>query len=153
MSTRRKNYVRYLEWMNLTAEETTSINILARSYGVRHTDTFRVFEKLAFDEDGGFNHKFFAEVDPNPDAETTAYIAALVPGETLRLVRKENDVTVLIETLSGDRVGRLPRYIAEELEPHVGLNSQEITVTMVAVNQDAPYHYRLLCLIHGAITN
>lgn len=142
------DYVAYMEWLALPADQRDALDVLARSGGVRATDLFEVFPRPERSKDGRYLVHVFAHGLRHLPEVAKARATQLVAGECLDLVPEpENPVDPLAlkkHTGDGVHVGYVPRYLVEDL--HRLRDVARVTVERVNP-PPAPIQFRLLCRI------
>lgn len=156
LSRRRPEYRSLLEWVNLSEGEDTPIQVLARTEGVRATDTLTVFPRPEPDKDGTYRMHFFSHGIQYLPPETIEAINALRPGTRLFLlldVQNEHDefAIALRTDMPATLVGYCPRYLARDFRQIIAPadDPTSVQVRIQQVNVDAPLQLRLLCTIEG----
>lgn len=156
LSKTRPEYKDFLHWLNLQGNEDDPIALLARSAGIRGTDSLTVFPCPERDSDGKYHAHFFSHgIRHLPDA-AIGVVGKLRPGTRLYLMpdpqnphdshalalRTNDPVTI---------VGYCPRYLSEDFLRVLQVNGlDEAQVTVEKVNRDAPIQLRLLCSMTAA---
>lgn len=153
----REDYTRYIEWLNMPANDDEPFTVLARSGGGRVTDTLEVFPCPERNADNHYQVHFFAHGLRYLPAASLDRINNLNSGESLRLMRdlqNEHDRQALVlrtaETYPGDMhlVGYCPRYLRDDAFQVVATGEEQAEVQVERVNHPpAPLHFRLLCKI------
>jgi hypothetical protein len=149
----RPEYRDYLRWLGLSNSDFDELDVLARSGGIRETDTLEIFPCPIANDKNLFEGFFFSHGLRYLTPENRSRINTLQSGEQLYLVRdvqnKYDPTALLLRT--GDPisfVGYCPRYFSAEfcdLMDRVG--QHQIMVRVERVNLDAPSDLRLLCKI------
>jgi hypothetical protein len=156
LSRRRPEYRSLLEWVNLSEGEDTPIQILARTEGVRGTDTLTVFPRPEPDKDGTYRVHFFSHGIQYLRQDSIEAINALQPGTRLFVlldVQNEHDefAIALRTDLPPMLVGYCPRYLARDFRQIIAPADDpgSVQVRIQRVNVDAPLQLRMLCTIEG----
>lgn len=148
MSPRRADYEEYLTALDLTREEVTPYEMLARTGGGRATDTVQVVPDPVRGEDGRIEQLFLASgVRYHPEAD--ALLARLRPGDELGL-RDEpsNDFdarAILIDAAQNRPVGWVPSYMLDEVHKARQGGASVRAFVERANGPQVPSHLRLLC--------
>lgn len=150
MSTHRRSYPEYVNWLGL-AGLPTPMEVLARSGGVRSTDTFHVVEGF-LPVNGQISGSFFASgVRHIPHAVDR--LGDVRPGDRLELRRDEdnpvNEGALLLDILEGAPVGYVPDWLLSDLE---GQEPDQFEVRVERLNLGAPSHFMLLCQLSGEVS-
>jgi len=147
----RPEYPDYLRWLGLPLEESNELDVLARSGGLRATDTLEVFPCPEPTEDRQYVVYFFTRGIRHLVAENQKRIANLNVGDRLYLmkdVQNAHDPTAIM-LRSGDpvaNVGYCPQYFSQEFTRLIDvMGCDKVKVTVERVNDDAPTQFRLLC--------
>jgi hypothetical protein len=155
LSKRRPEYPILIKWLGLE-ENADVIDILSRSGGIRETDQLQVFQRVEFDENGSFEHIFFAHSLRYLAKEAQDRVSNLKKGERLLLPldcqNSFDENAVIIRAENPDQiVGYCPRYLATDISMILRNDSSSIKVTVETVSQDAPTNYQLMCKLEGKI--
>jgi len=151
LSKSRPEYADYVRWLGLDGREHDKLEVLARSGGVRATDTLEIFPCPTPDAEGNYVSYFFSHGLRYLIPENRAQIAKLKSGDRLLLMhdtQNQYDTNALLMRTEDpiSIVGYCPRYLSSEFRSlirHVRPN--HVSVTVHQVNQDAPNELRLLC--------
>lgn len=154
----RQEYKSFIEWLDLSKEAHSAVDILSRSGGRRATDSLQIFKRLQPDGDGKFVAYFFAHGLSHLEDKADERVSKLLPGEKLEIIHEKNNPKDLYAALvtadnPKQRVGYLPSYISRELLLVQEKNPKAFTVHVQAIRPDIPYHYRLLCKIQGVVSS
>ncbi|WP_295392108.1 HIRAN domain-containing protein [uncultured Thiodictyon sp.] len=147
----RPEYRDYLNWLGLSAADHDALDELARTGGLRATDTIELIPYPEATADRCYVVYFFGRGLRHLAAENQARIGSLDVGERLHLLHDlQNPIDCMALMLrTGDPVsivGYVPRYYAADWTRLIQLAGAEaVMVTVERVNQDAPMQYRLLC--------
>lgn len=152
-ATARPGYDDHLAALGLTRDEATPVELLARSWAIRQTDTIQVVPEPIRDRTGVEVLTFLASgcrhVDEEHPDGVAERISTLRRGQELSL-RDEpenswNPRAVLIEAEHNKPVGWMPDYLLDYLHKR-SQHAQEIKVLVEQANgSDVPWHLRLLC--------
>lgn len=145
----RPEYQDYLSWLGLTGAQCDALEELARTGGLRATDSIELFP---CPESGKrYEVYFFCRGIRHLHAENQERARNLKPGERLHLMQdlqnEYDDMALLLRT--GDPitlVGYAPRYYSAEFTQLISSTGpDQVKVTVEQVNRDAPIQYRVLC--------
>lgn len=150
MPSSRPDYPNYLNWLNITDNESNLMNILARSGGQKVTDTFEVFPSPEKNKQGNFELKFFIHGLRYMPQCSQDYIANLKTNESLFLVKdcqnKYDNNALLLRTENRHNLGYCPRYLTKDIINLLEINPQSVQVVVEKINlPPAPIQLRLLC--------
>lgn len=156
LSNRRPEYPLFIQWLDLSEEEATPMNILARSGALRGTDQLQMFRKIEFDDFGVFEHFFFVHGLSHLTKSAQKRVEALKSGERLFLCldhQNKYDASAVIVRADNpaEIVGYCPRYLAKDISLLLGDSENIIDVTVERIAKDAPKNYRLMCKVSGQI--
>ncbi|WP_318417525.1 HIRAN domain-containing protein [Photobacterium leiognathi] len=155
LSTRRPEYPKFIQWLGLSEEQATPMNILARSGGLRGTDQLQMFRKIEVRESGCFEHFFFAHGLNHLTKSAQKRVDSLSDGERLFLCfdcqNPHDENAVIIRTDNpAEIVGYCPRYLAQDISTLLKV-SKNLTVSVEKIEKDAPSNYRLMCKVSGKV--
>ena len=147
----RPEYEDYLRWLGLSNAEYNALEELARTGGLRATDSLELFPCPEPTVDKNYQVYFFCRGLRHLHTENQERAHHLKPGERLYLMRDlqnlHDGMALLLRT--GDPitlVGYAPRYYSGEFTQVINATSpDQIKVTVEQVNRDAPIQYRVLC--------
>ena len=151
MSESRPEYRKFVHWLNLQENEVDPIALLARSEGVRETDSLTVFPYPEKDEEGEFRLHFFSHGIRYLEDQAIQKVNALNPEAPLYLMpdpqNRHDRCAIAVRTDDpATIVGYCPRYLAEDFLVMLQKNiPNNIRVAVERVNRDAPIQLRLLC--------
>lgn len=147
----RPEYGDYLRWLGLDETSHNELEVLARSGGVRATDTLQIFPCPEFTKERLYEVYFFSHGLRHLIPQNQNRVADLRSGERLFLMQdlqNEHDAMALL-LRTGDPisiVGYCPRYYSADFSRLLGaVNKERVRVTVEKVNHDAPIQLRLLC--------
>ncbi|ELA7138019.1 HIRAN domain-containing protein [Vibrio parahaemolyticus] len=155
LSSRRPEYPKFIQWLGLSEEQATPMNILARSGGLRGTDQLQMFRKIEVRNSGSYEHFFFAHGLSHLTKSAQKRVDNLAVGERLFLcfdcqnTYDENAVIVRTDD-PAEIVGYCPRYLAKDISTLFNI-SDSLTVSVEKIAKDAPSNYRLMCKVSGKI--
>jgi HIRAN domain len=148
----RPEYDAYLRWSGFDPDNPPDpIVVLGVTEGIRQTDAVEVFPCPTPGANGCYLNKFFLHGVRWVGRSASERIAALNPGELLRLLldiqnpSDPNAVAVRTEKPS-EMIGYVPRYLARDVW-HLVQNCDVDLIQLFVdrVNLDAPMQNRLLC--------
>ncbi len=147
----RPEYGDYLRWLGLTEARAQELEVLARSGGLRATDTLEIFPCPEPTDDHRYVVYFFSHGVRYLLPENHARFHSLQQGERLYLMKDiQNSADAMALLLrTGDpvsNVGYCPRYYCAEFGHLIDVvGAEKVIVTVERVNPDAPMQFRLLC--------
>lgn len=147
----RPEYKRFLYWLNLQEHEAHPIALLARSEGLRETDSLTVFPLPEKDAEGKFQAHFFSHGIRYLGDGIISLVNELVPGTRLYLMQdlqNAHDCCAIALRTDGPAtiVGYCPRYLTADFLHMLSKGSpDDVRVIVERVNRDAPTQLRLLC--------
>jgi len=152
ISSKRPEYADFLRWLDLREDEADPLVILARTEGVRETDSLTVFPCPEADPDGKYVVHFFSHGVRHLLDEARVRIGKLHAGETLYLMPDpQNRFDACAIALRTDDpasiVGYCPRYISRDFLEVLANNPDAVQVRVKRVNTEAPIQLRLLCTL------
>ena len=152
ISSKRPEYADFLRWLDLREDEADPLVILARTEGVRETDSLTVFPCPEPDPEGKYVVHFFSHGVRHLLDEARVRIAKLYAGERLYLMPDPQNPfdSWAIALRTGDPasiVGYCPRYISRDFLEVLANNPDAVQVQVKRVNTDAPIQLRLLCTL------
>lgn len=151
----RPEYKHYLNWLGFGRGEHDALDELARTGGVRATDSIELIPVPEPTRDGQYEAFFFIRGIRYLPQSTIARISDLRVGERLFVVKDvQNDHdpnALLLRTAEPvSLVGYAPRYYARDFSELVsGPGVRETQVVVDRINTDAPLPYRVLCRIQA----
>lgn len=147
----RPEYQEYLNWLGLTLQDHDSLEELARTGGLRATDSLELIPCPEPTSSNQYEVFFFCRGLRHMPEETQARVLGLESGERLYLMQdiqnQEDGLALLLRTKEPvTAIGYVPRYYVDDFSKLINsLNKEDISVTVEKVNRDAPIQYRLLC--------
>ncbi|WP_089725100.1 HIRAN domain-containing protein [Candidatus Thiosymbion oneisti] len=146
----RPEYRDFLCWLGLEGSD-DALDQLARSGGIRATDSLQIFPSPEPTPDNHYAVEYFSHGIRYMPPTSRERIETLDPGEWLYLMRDIqnpfDDDAMLMRT--GDPilgVGYCPRFYSADFTKLLDLiGKDQVQVTVVAVNPDAPLQFRLRC--------
>lgn len=155
LSNRRPEYPKFIQWLGLSEDQATPMNILARSGGLRGTDQLQMFRKIEVGGAGSYEHFFFAHGLSHLTKSAQKRVDTLKEGERLLLCfdcqNSHDENAVIIRTDDpAEIIGYCPRYLAKDISTLLNI-SESLTVSVEKIAKDAPSNYRLMCKVSGTI--
>ena len=147
----RPEYKDYLRWLGLTDSEYDELEELARTGGLRATDSLELFPCPEPTAGKNYEVYFFSRGLRHLHKENEARTGKLTAGERLYLMQDlQNPHDAMALLLRTDDpitlVGYAPRYYSAEFTQLIkSTDPEHVKVTVEQVNRDAPIQYRLLC--------
>jgi len=152
----RPEYDAYLRWSGFDpGNPPDPIVVLGVTEGIRQTDAIEVFPCPVSDAEGCFLNKFFLHGIRWMSPCVVDRIAELKPNEPLKLMadfQNSTDPHAVAVRTEEDRmmIGYVPRYLARDVWSLVQeCDVNFIDLSVVNVNQDAPFQNRLLCRMNA----
>ncbi len=147
----RPEYDDYLGWLGMNREKYDALDELARTGGLRATDSLEVFSCPQPTKNHSYEVFFFGRGLRYLHAENPRRVAELKPGDPLYLmqdIQNQHDKQALL-LRTDDPVtlaGYAPRYFSAEFSQLLStLDVEKVKVVVEKVNLDAPLQYRILC--------
>jgi len=147
----RPEYQAYLKWLGMSEAQYDALEELARTGGLRATDSLELFPCPEPTEGKNYEVYFFCRGLRHLHTENQERARQLVTGERLYLMKDlQNPYDVMALLLrTGDPitlVGYAPRYYSAEFTQLIKeIDHDQVKVTVEQVNSDAPIQYRVLC--------
>lgn len=147
----RPEYLEYLNWLGLTPASHDNLEELARTGGLRATDTLELIPCPEPTSSNQYEVFFFCRALNYMPSETQARASMLKEGERLFLLKdvqnQSDSFALMLRTdVPVTTIGYVPRYYSEDFSKLISLlDSDAIKVTVERVNHEAPIQYRLLC--------
>lgn len=146
----RPEYADYMRWLGLSQASHDALEELARTGGLRATDTLELIP-CPTPTEGRYEVFFFCRGLRHLSQDSQTRALALVPGERLYLaqdIQNSSDESALF-VRTGDPVtvvGYAPRYYSADFTKLMKLvGPGEVHVQVERVNPEAPIQYRVLC--------
>ena len=151
LSKKRPEYREFLQWLNIPEDCADVLTVLARTGGIRETDSLALFPRPERGADNTYRVQFFSHGIRHLSEAAVQRISGLVPKERLYLMpdlQNPHDACAL--ALRTDNpvslVGYCPRYFASDfLAVLESVSADETRVHVERVNEEAPLQLRLLC--------
>ena len=152
ISKKRPEYRDFLRWLDLREDEAEPLVLLARTEGVRETDSLTVFPCPEPDPEGRYVIHFFSHGLRHLPEDARIRISALRPDEKLYLLpdpqNPHDGYAIALRTDDpATIVGYCPRYISRDFLEILENNPGSVEVRVKRVNTDAPIQLRLLCTL------
>lgn len=154
LSKKRPEYPKFIEWMGLIEGEVSPVSILGRSGAIRGTDKLQMFSRVEVQQDGSFEHIFFAHGLSYFNEMASERVSQLQVGERLFLCpdpQNEYDCNAVLMRADKPKeaVGYLPRFLAKDIVDLLKESPDNIQVFVESVSDEAPLNYRLQCRLVG----
>lgn len=152
----RPEYAQYLDWLGLSGVDHSVLDELARTGGIRATDSLELFPCPEPASDSSYRVHFFARGLRYVHPENSKRAKNLERGTPLYLMRdlqNEHDpMALLLRTNSpATLVGYVPRYYSAEFSHLLELDGPEdVHVSVERVNAEAPLQYLVLCTLSAS---
>ena len=152
ISKKRPEYRDFLRWLDLREDEADPLVVLARTEGVRETDSLTVFPCPERDPEGKYVVHFFSHGLRYLPDEARIRISKLQAGDRLYLMpdpqNKYDGCALALRTHDpATIVGYCPRYISRDFLEILANDPDAVQVRVKRVNTDAPIQLRLLCTL------
>ena len=147
----RPEYNDYLQWLGLAESSYSALEELARTGGLRATDSLELFPCPRPTSDNYYEVYFFCRGIRHLHPENEMRACELRPGEDLYLMQdlqNSYDVTALLMRTNDPitLAGYAPRYYSADFTKLIAvLGPNKVRVTVEKVNLKAPIQYRVLC--------
>lgn len=147
----RPEYNDYLKWLGLDAS-LEPLDELSRTNGVRATDSLQLFE-IPKNKDGKYITYFFSHGISHLPKNYVERIKKLHKGDKLYLMQDiQNNMdkyALMIRTDDpAELMGYCPRIYTKDLHTLIEKNGVDnVSLSIEAINHDAPLQFRLLCKI------
>jgi HIRAN domain len=146
----RPEYPHLLDWVNIPHDHDDPLVLLARTGGMRETDSLAVFPCPERQADGTYVMHFFSHgirYLPPPVIEA---VDTLAPGDRLLLMPDpqnafDRDALALRTASIAMIVGYCPRYLSRDFLTLLEANPETTYVIVERVSRDAPIQLRLFC--------
>lgn len=150
MSSRRPDFDQYVAALDLSLDEASPLEVLARSGGERATDTVQVVPEARAIDDRTEERLFLVSGCRHVE-DIESRLAVLQPGDELHaLDEPDNDwdpraLMLAMQDVRGPKVGYLPGYLLSDVRKRLE-SEAAVRVTVERVNgPEVPWHLRLLC--------
>lgn len=141
MSSKRPSFESYLGWLGLSSEA-PPVEILARTGGVRATDTFHLVDTFE-PVNGRAEGVFFVSGVRYKDSDWRS----LQPGQELHLLddpANPANAKAILLTKDGVEVGWVPDWLVDNVH-EFRTAARQLSVAVEQVNPDAPLHLAVQC--------
>jgi hypothetical protein len=154
ISKKRPEYKDFLRWLDLREDEADPIVLLARTEGVRETDSLTVFPCPERTRQGKYVAHFFGHGLRHLPDEARLRVSRLHSGDQLYLMpdmqNPHDECALALRTDDpATIVGYCPRYISCDFLQVLLNDPATVDVRVKQVNADAPIQLRLLCTLTG----
>lgn len=155
LSNKRPEYPSFIQWLGLSEEDATPINILARSGAIRGTDQLQMFRRIDIEQSGSFEHFFFLHGLSHLNKSAQKRVDGLTVGERLYLCldcqnQYDSQAVIIRADNPAEIVGYCPRYLANDISKLLEISSMLI-VSVEKITRDAPKNYQLMCKVSGQL--
>lgn len=146
----RPDYQDYIQWLNIPQNEADPIAILARSGGLKATDTFEVFPDPEKSIKGVYDLHFFVRGLRYMPKYSIEKVKELQPKECLYLTfdfqNPYSSTALLLRTEQRHNLGYCPRYLSEDICRFSCQNPKSVRIRVEKINPvPTPIQFRLLC--------
>lgn len=147
----RPEYADYLRWLGLSETGHDTLDELARTGGLRATDTLELIPCPEPTASNSYEVFFFCRGLRHLSTESQQRASLLKSGDPLYLLKdlqnNHDEMALLLRTADPVMlVGYVPRYYSTEFTHLIELvGPNAVKVTVEKVNPDAPIQYRVLC--------
>lgn len=150
----RPEYQAFLHWVNLREHEAEPLALLARTGGVRQTDSLLLFPCPEAVE-GKYLVHFFSQGLRHIGPHAIRRVAELTPGDRLYLMpdpQNEHDEYAIALRTNDPKtiIGYCPRFMTKDFLQVLQAEPRMVTVEVERLNCDAPLQFRLLCFLSAA---
>ena len=152
LSKTRPEYHYFLDWVNVRQDEDDPLLLLARTGGVRETDSLAIFACPERRNDGTYHMHFFSHGIRYLPHQVIGTIDALSAGDRLFLMPDPQNpydrfALALRTAPPATLVGYCPRYFNRDFLALLEADPSNTKVIVERVSCDAPMQLRLLCSI------
>lgn len=153
LSTSRPDYGEFVAWAGLEGEKAEPIELLARTGGIRETDSLALFPRPEPTSEGCYRAHFFAHGLRYMRGESLAALQTIQAGDPLLLMLDDQNPhdpeAILMRTEDPMTLaGYCPRYLAPDFRGLMRAAGPAAVSTVVArANLKAPTELRLLCAL------
>ncbi len=152
ISKKRPEYRDFLRWLDLREDEADPLVLLARTEGVRETDSLTVFPCPEPDAKGNYVVHFFTHGLRHLPEDARIRVSTLRAGERLYLMPDPQNFhdSYAIALRTDDPatiVGYCPRYISRDFLEILENSPNSGEVRVKRLNAEAPIQLRLLCTL------
>jgi hypothetical protein len=146
----RPEYERYLSWMGLHDGVANPLDILARTGGIRATDSLQIYVCPEKNLEGKYETHFFCHGIRHLSGIVANYVLGLKQGDALYpmldVLNPFDAQAVALRTADpAMMIGYTPRYLARDVARLAALSKDNFEAEIERVNAEAPIQYRLLC--------
>lgn len=151
----RPEYAQYLHWLGLDGAKYDALDELARTGGIRATDSLEMFPCPSPDNQNRYEVYFFTRGLRHFHDENQKQSSKLNTGDKLSVMtdpQNEYDPSALV-LRTNDPItlaGYVPRYFSAEFTKLMNsVGAKNVDVTVERLNLSAPLQYRVLCRIRA----
>jgi len=146
----RPEYKDYIDWLGASDDGLDPLEQLARTGGIKKTDSLMIYPCPEKTSDGYYETYFFVHGISHLKPEDIHCAESLSIGEKLYpLFDIQNPYDQDAVSIRSDDpisfLGYVPRYIAKDVKELIELNKQDAELTVVRVNSNAPLQMKVLC--------
>jgi hypothetical protein len=151
LSKARPEYRKFLHWVNIREDEDDPLALLARTEGLRETDSLEVFPRPERTNDNEYHVHFFVHGIRHLPQEAIDRVHALKEKDRLFLMQDLQNpydpFALALRTADPPTfVGYCPRYLAEDVHTLLEKCASEVVrINVERVNREAPLQLRVLC--------
>ena len=152
ISKKRPEYRDFLQWLDLREDEADPLVLLARTEGVRETDSLTVFPCPEPDVTGRYVVHFFTHGLRHLPEDARLRVGGLRAGDRLYLMpdpqNSHDSYAIALRTDDpATIVGYCPRYISRDFLEILGHSPDSGEVRVKRLNAEAPIQLRMLCTL------
>ena len=146
----RAEYPNYLRWLGLESVDADPMMQLARTGGLKGTDSLSMYPAPEPDEFGNYRAIFFSHGMRYMSEATSNRIVALDAGAKLfpmHDIQNPADKNALALRLADPAalVGYCPRFYAKDFRALLKNAPDKVEIKILQINRDAPIEFRILC--------
>lgn len=150
LSKSRPEYKDFLYWLNVKEDEDDPLALLARTGGIRETDSLMVYPCPEKSPENTYHIHFFSQGIRYLPNEIIYRVNSLSPGDLLYLMPDPQNLAdyFAIALRTEDPpviVGYCPRYLTKDVNFLLSEQPREMRVSVESINPGAPTQLRLLC--------
>lgn len=154
LSSKRHEYPKFISWLGLDENQASPINVLGRSGAMRTTDKLQMFNKILVNDNGRFEHIFFAHGLGYLSDSAKSRVNSLTKGESLKLCIDcqndyDNHAVIIRADAPSEIIGYCPRFMARQISLLLLDVESSLTICVEKLSSDAPANYRLMCRVSG----
>lgn len=155
LSDRRPEFNTFMSWLGLDKYQNNKpIMILAKSGGMKRTDSLQFFPEIKKDENNQFELEFFVHGIKYLTASARERVKNLHTGDKLYLMpdpQNPVDRYALAVRVSEptEIVGYCPRFLSKDLGDLLMDDESMVDAHVAKANPEAPFQYQLMCKLVG----